>query len=94
MVQTFFSIAKTGGFWIFIGFAAQLCFFFRFLIQWLVSEQKGQSVIPVSFWYLSMFGAIGLLGYSIYKMDPVFIMGQSISLFVYARNLMLLKKHN
>ncbi len=43
-------------FWIILGFSAQLLFSLRFLVQWIVSEKKGQSVIPTSFWYLSFFG--------------------------------------
>ncbi|MFH1767775.1 MAG: lipid-A-disaccharide synthase N-terminal domain-containing protein [Candidatus Omnitrophota bacterium] len=78
--------------WLFIGLFAQICFFLRFFLQWLVSEKKGKSVMPVSFWYLSILGAIGLLNYAIYRRDPVFIIGQSMGLFVYLRNLILIKK--
>lgn len=78
--------------WLAIGFIAQFCFFLRFFIQWITSERQGWSVIPVSFWYLSLAGAAGLLCYALYRRDPVFIVGQSMGLFVYTRNLVLIKK--
>lgn len=73
--------------WLAVGMAAQSCFFLRFFIQWIVSEARRESVIPVSFWYLSLAGCAGLLAYSLHKMDPVFIAGQSLGMCVYMRNL-------
>jgi lipid-A-disaccharide synthase-like uncharacterized protein len=72
-----------------IGFVAQFMFFGRFLVQWIASERCGRTVIPVSFWYLSLVGSLGLLFYAIVKADPVFILGQSMGCVVYVRNLML-----
>lgn len=91
-MKTFLNYSGGTGFWLAIGFIAQFCFFLRFLIQWIVSEKQAQSIIPISFWYLSIGGAVGLLSYALYKQDPVFIIGQSMSLFVYTRNLALIKK--
>jgi len=79
-------------FWVIFGFLGQLFFFLRFFFQWIASERKKQSTIPVSFWYLSIIGGIILLIYSIYRRDPVFILGQSLGVFIYARNLYLIKK--
>ena len=76
--------------WLLIGLLGQGFFFSRFLVQWLISEREGRSVIPVAFWYLSIGGGAVLLAYSIYKRDPVFIMGQALGLIVYARNLYLI----
>jgi len=73
--------------WLIVGFAGQFLFFLRFFFQWLVSEKKKKSVIPVSFWYFSIFGGVILLIYAIYRKDPVFILGQSLGVFIYARNL-------
>jgi lipid-A-disaccharide synthase-like uncharacterized protein len=74
-------------FWLAIGFLGQALFFSRFLIQWIASERKGESIIPNAFWYFSIGGGALLLAYSIWRQDPVFILGQSIGLLVYARNL-------
>ena len=80
----------TGHIWLAIGFLGQFLFGSRFLIQWFKSELVGRSVIPISFWYCSVAGGVVLLAYAIYKMDPVFIMGQGMGLIVYGRNLFLI----
>jgi len=73
--------------WLTVGFTGQFFFFLRFFIQWIVSERKRESVIPIHFWYFSIGGGILLLFYAIYKRDPVFIVGQSMGVLIYARNL-------
>jgi lipid-A-disaccharide synthase-like uncharacterized protein len=76
--------------WLLVGLLGQGLFFSRFLIQWWESEREGRSVIPVAFWYFSVGGGLVLLAYSIYKADPVFIVGQGVGLLVYSRNLYLI----
>jgi lipid-A-disaccharide synthase-like uncharacterized protein len=76
--------------WIGIGLAGQTLFSMRFLIQWLASEREGRSIVPIAFWYFSIGGGITLLSYAIYRQDPVFILGQSTGVFIYARNLYLI----
>ena len=76
--------------WLAIGFLGQACFASRFLVQWLMSERAGRSVVPRAFWYLSIAGGMIVLSYAIWRRDPVFIVGQSAGLFVYLRNLTLL----
>ena len=76
-------------YWYVLGFAGQAFFFSRFLVQWLASERAGRSVIPLSFWYLSLGGGIALFVYSIHVGDPVFIIGQSTGAVIYSRNLHL-----
>lgn len=78
--------------WITIGLTAQVLFFLRFLIQWIVSERKKESVIPIQFWYLSIAGSLMLLMYSIWRKDPVFIVGQCMGSIIYVRNLLLIYK--
>ena len=75
-----------------IGFTGQGLFASRFVVQWIYSENKGESVIPVAFWYLSIFGGMGLLTYAIFRKDPVIILGQSFGIFIYLRNLILIYK--
>ncbi|WP_426807978.1 lipid-A-disaccharide synthase N-terminal domain-containing protein [Pseudomonas sp. WOUb67] len=79
--------------WLIIGFAGQAVFTGRFALQWLYSEFKRRSVIPVGFWYLSMLGSALLLTYAIYRQDPVFIIGQSFGFLVYLRNLQLIARN-
>ncbi len=79
-------------FWLTIGFLGQSLFTARFLIQWVVSEKKHDSVVPVAFWWFSLLGGMALLAYAIFRRDPVIITGQGMGLFVYTRNLMLVGK--
>ena len=64
----------------------------RFLWQWLTSEVRQRSVIPVAFWYFSLAGGALLLVYALHREDPVFIVGQAAGLLVYSRNLYLIRK--
>ena len=79
-------------FWLAVGFLGQAFFSMRFLVQWIASERKKESVIPVSFWFFSIGGGLTLLIYAIYRVDPVFIVGQGAGLFVYLRNLYLIRR--
>jgi lipid-A-disaccharide synthase-like uncharacterized protein len=79
-------------FWLVFGLLAQSAFFMRFVIQWIASEKRKESYIPVQFWYLSLVGGLGLLIYSIHIKDIVFILGQSTGVFIYTRNLILIHK--
>jgi lipid-A-disaccharide synthase-like uncharacterized protein len=76
--------------WITVGFLGQALFTARFLVQWLASERKRESIVPVAFWWLSLLGGLALLAYAIFRRDPVIITGQAMGLLVYLRNLMLL----
>ena len=73
-----------------IGFMGQGLFASRFVVQWIYSEKKGESHIPLIFWYLSIFGGLGLLTYAIFRKDPVIIVGQVFGIFIYVRNLILI----
>ena len=72
---------------IMIGYVAQGMFAMRFVVQWIASERAGKSVVPTAFWVFSIGGGLMLLGYAIYRRDPVFIVGQAFGVFVYLRNL-------
>ncbi len=78
--------------WVFFGFLAQFVFFLRFFVQWIHSERQKRSVVPISFWYLSILGSVMILVYALKREDPVFIAGQFLALFIYIRNIALHKK--
>lgn len=80
-------IVKSWDTWIIIGFIGQFMFTMRFVMQWLASEKAKKSVMPVSFWFFSIFGGTIVLAYAIHKQDPVFIVGQGMGLLIYLRNL-------
>jgi lipid-A-disaccharide synthase-like uncharacterized protein len=80
--------------WLALGLLGQLLFTSRFLVQWIVSERRRQSVVPTAFWWLSLGGAALLLAYAIHRRDPVFILGQAFGFVVYTRNLVLIAKQH
>ncbi len=77
-----------------LGIAAQLVFIFRFVYQWLSSENKKASHLPLGFWVISLTGSILILTYSIYRVDKVLFIAHSVGMFVYMRNIYLLRKQN
>jgi lipid-A-disaccharide synthase-like uncharacterized protein len=78
--------------WLAIGFLAQLMFGMRFIIQWIASERARRSIVPETFWYFSVAGGIMLFAYAIYRLDPVFMLGQGMGLVIYARNIHFIKR--
>jgi lipid-A-disaccharide synthase-like uncharacterized protein len=78
--------------WLGIGLLGQALFSARFLVQWIASERRQQSVVPHQFWYFSIGGGLSLLVYAIHRLDPVFILGQTAGLCVYARNLYVIRR--
>ena len=79
-------------FWVILGFVAQFFFMMCFVVQWIASERAKASVVPVAFWFFSLFGGFLLLVYAVQREDPVFIIGQALGLLIYVRNLMLISK--
>ena len=90
MIDYFNSLTSLELIFLTIGFVGQGLFASRFIVQWIYSERKGYSHIPIIFWYLSIFGGLGLLAYAIFRKDPVIILGQSFGVFIYLRNLILI----
>lgn len=78
--------------WLAIGIIGQTMFMMRFIVQWIHSERHQKSVIPVSFWYLSLIGGLTVLAYGIRNAEPVIILGQLPGTVVYTRNLMLIRR--
>ena len=90
MINYLIDLSGTELIFLAIGFVGQGLFASRFIFQWIYSEKKGESSIPIIFWYLSIFGGFGLLIYAIFRKDPVIIMGQCFGILIYARNLILI----
>lgn len=75
-----------------LGFFAQSLFGARQLVQLFHSERQGKVASPTLFWQLSLIGSFLFLIYGILRQDFVVIFGQTISYFIYIRNLQL-KEH-
>jgi len=71
------------------GIAGQFVFTFRFVYQWLYSEKRKQSVLPIGFWLISIIGSVMVLTYAIIRRDPVLFVGQLFGVVVYSRNILL-----
>jgi lipid-A-disaccharide synthase-like uncharacterized protein len=82
-------------FWLSVGFMGQAFFSMRFLVQWITSERRRESVISISFWFFSIAGGLTLFTYALYRLDPVFILGEGAGILIYSRNLYLIwrKQH-
>ncbi len=93
MINYFSNLTTYEIIFLIIGFVGQGFFASRFIIQWIYSEKKGKSSIPEIFWYVSIIGGIGLLTYAISRLDPVIILGQSVGIFIYIRNIILINKN-
>lgn len=92
MIEYFNNLSKIEILFLVIGFVGQGLFASRFIYQWIYSEKNKQSLVPIGFWYLSIFGGLGLLTYAIFRMDPVIITGQVFGILIYTRNLVLIYK--
>jgi len=80
-------------FWLLFGFIAQGIFFMRFVVQWIATERRKRTVVPVAFWYLSIVGAAMLFVYAAQHLDWVIMAGQAAATLIYVRNLVIIYKH-
>src|SRR2546422_5576864 len=78
--------------WVGIGLFGEAQFGARFILQWIASERQKKTVVPHGFWYLSIGGGITLLAYAIYRLDPIFILGEAFGLLVFLRNLHFIRR--
>lgn len=90
--QWWASVSTTELIWLTIGFTAQFMFSLRFIVQWVASERARASIVPEAFWYFSLAGGCMLLVYAIYRMDPVFILGQGMGIIIYSRNIYFIRR--
>ena len=79
-------------FWVLWGLAAQGFFFLRLIIQWLRSEKEKKTVLPLSFWWLGILGALMLFVYAIIRKDIVFLLTAILQLVIYYRNFVIALK--
>ena len=77
-----------------IGFLAQILFSSRLLVQWITSEKQKQVVTPVMFWSLSLFASFLLFIYGYLRDDFAIMFGQTLTYFIYIRNLQLQNQWN
>ena len=83
---------KLDPYWEATAFIGEAVFGGRFVLQWIVSEYRKKSHVPVAFWYMSIIGSIILAAYSIHIEKPVLILAFTLQIGIYVRNLHLIKK--
>jgi len=88
-LATFFKNENNPLFLMIWGITAQLIFISRFFYQWLYSENKKESILPIGFWIISTVGSSMTLIYGILRHDPVLIAAHSLGIFVYIRNILI-----
>lgn len=87
----FLNITSPIGFaWVGLGLLGQVLFAGRMLVQWLASERRRRSVVPVAFWWMSLGGATLLIVYFVWRKDAVGVLGQATGWVIYLRNLRLI----
>lgn len=77
--------------WYVIGFLGEAIFGSRMLVQWIASEKAKKNIVPELFWYLSLAGSVLVFVYALHLQDPVFVISKGAGLFVYIRNVVLLR---
>lgn len=80
--------------WVALGLLGQLLFSGRMLVQWIASERYGRSVVPLSFWWMSVGGASLLIAYFAWRKDVVGILGQATGWLIYLRNIWLIRRQD
>jgi lipid-A-disaccharide synthase-like uncharacterized protein len=78
--------------WTAVGFAGNILFGSRFIMQWLESEKKKSLVVPAYFWHLSFWGSVLNLFYALHLDSAPLLLGVGALPFIYGRNLVLLRK--
>ena len=92
-IESYFSNMTTAQvIWKLVGLSGLGLFSIRWLVQWIASERKAKSHVPLAFWYLSFAGSLMTLSYALHIQDEIFILGNIMNALVYFRNLMLIKK--
>ena len=80
--------------WLFwLGIISQMLFTFRFVYQWIYSERRKESHLPLGFWIISLSGSFLILVYAAFRKDAVLLAGQLTGFIVYLRNIVIIQKH-
>lgn len=75
--------------WVLFGLFGQFVFFSRVFVQWLASERKKAIVVPISYWHLSIVGAMILFVYAVHQRDTVFILAYILNIAIFWRSLVI-----
>jgi lipid-A-disaccharide synthase-like uncharacterized protein len=76
-----------------LGVVAQVLFTLRFVYQWIYSERRKESSLPMGFWLMSFAGSSLIFIYAIFRRDPVLFLAHLSGLIAYSRNIYILKRY-
>lgn len=91
IIENFFENDEIPLWLLLFGSFAQLFFTLRFIYQYFYSKKRDSSILPAGFWIISLIGAFFIIIYAIFRFDIVLVIGQSVGIFAYIRNLMILR---
>ena len=72
-----------------VGFLAQLLFSGRSVFQWVLSEKSKKVLTPSLFWKMSLVASFLMFLYGYLRSDFAIMLGQTLTYFIYIRNLQL-----
>lgn len=72
-----------------IGFLAQLLFSGRLISQWILAEKSKKIITTSLFWWLSLIASFLLFVYGYLRDDFAIMLGQTLTYFIYIRNLQI-----
>lgn len=72
-----------------IGLIAQILFSGRLLVQWILSERAKRVLTPTLFWQMSLMASFLFFAYGYLRNDFAIMLGQTLTYFIYIRNLHL-----
>ncbi|MBP8793966.1 MAG: lipid-A-disaccharide synthase N-terminal domain-containing protein [Lutibacter sp.] len=72
-----------------VGFIAQLLFSGRLIYQWILAEKSKKIVTTTLFWWLSLIASFLLFVYGYLREDFAIMLGQTLTYFIYIRNLQI-----
>ena len=76
-----------------LGIVSQVLFTLRFVYQWVYSERRKESMLPMGFWLLSLIGSFLIFIYAIFRKDPVLFLAHLSGMVAYARNIFILRRY-
>ena len=76
-----------------LGIVSQVLFTLRFVYQWVYSERRKESMLPMGFWLLSFIGSFLIFIYAIFRKDPVLFLAHLSGMVAYSRNIFILKRY-
>jgi len=91
LLKSFHANMSTGELlWQAFGLFANVLWTARFIVQWIHSERQKTSIVPVSFWWISVWGTVVNCAYIVHQRQWIILIGNAPQIIPYTRNLVLI----